>query len=233
MFKKILIANRGEIAVRIINTAKEMGIKTVAVYSDFDRYSMYTKLADEAYHIGESPAAKSYLLADKIIEVAKLTGAEAIHPGYGFLSERAFFARMCAANNIKFIGPPHTAIDGLGSKTTAKQLAVKNKVPVVAGTESAIKDIDEAVSVAAKIGYPVMIKASAGGGGKGMRVVRSEADIESSLRMAQNEARASFGDDSVFIAKYVDSPRHIEFQVLVDEHGNAVHLGERECSMQR
>ncbi|MCI0472834.1 MAG: acetyl-CoA carboxylase biotin carboxylase subunit [Ignavibacteria bacterium] len=233
MFKKILIANRGEIAVRIINTAKEMGIKTVAVYSDFDRHSMYTKLADEVYHIGESPAAKSYLLADKIIEVAKQTGAEAIHPGYGFLSERAFFARMCAANNIKFIGPPHTAIDGLGSKTTAKQLAVKNKVPVVAGTESVIKDMDEAKSIAAKIGYPVMIKASAGGGGKGMRVVRSEADIEGSLRMAQNEARASFGDDSVFIEKYVDSPRHIEFQVLVDEHGNAVHLGERECSMQR
>ena len=233
MFKKILIANRGEIAVRIINTAREMGIKTVAVYSDFDRYSLYTKLADEAYHIGESPAAKSYLLADRIIDVAKKSGAEAIHPGYGFLSERAVFARACAAANIKFIGPPHTAIDDLGSKTKAKQLAIKNNIPVVAGTNSAIQDIKEAKSIAKKIGFPVMIKASAGGGGKGMRVVRAEEELEASIRMAQNEARSSFGDESVFIEKYVDSPKHIEFQVLVDEHGNAVHLGERECSMQR
>jgi acetyl-CoA carboxylase biotin carboxylase subunit len=233
MFKKILIANRGEIAVRIINTAREMGIKTVAVYSDFDKYSIYTKLADEAYHIGESPAAKSYLLADRIIEVAKLSGAEAIHPGYGFLSERAVFARACAAANIKFIGPPHTAIDDLGSKTKAKQLAIKNNIPVVEGTNSAIQDIEEAKSIAKKIGFPVMIKASAGGGGKGMRVVRAEEELEASIRMAQNEARSSFGDESVFIEKYVDSPKHIEFQVLVDEHGNAVHLGERECSMQR
>jgi len=233
MFKKILIANRGEIAVRIINTAREMGIKTVAVYSDFDRYSMYAKLADEAYHIGESPAAKSYLLADRILEVAKKSGAEAIHPGYGFLSERGFFAKMCEDSGIRFIGPSHTAIEDLGSKTKAKQLAVKNNVPVVAGTEHAIKDLEEAKTVAVKIGFPIMIKASAGGGGKGMRVVRSVDELESSLRMAQNEARASFGDDSVFIEKYVDSPRHIEFQILVDEHGNAVHLGERECSMQR
>jgi len=233
MFKKILIANRGEIAVRIINTAREMGIKTVAVYSDFDRYSLYTKLADEAYHIGESPAAQSYLLADKIIDVAKKSGAEAIHPGYGFLSERAVFARACASANIKFIGPPHTAIDDLGSKTKAKQLAIKNNIPVVAGTNSAVQDIEEAKSIAQKIGFPVMIKASAGGGGKGMRVVRAEEELEASIRMAQNEARSSFGDESVFIEKYVDSPKHIEFQVLVDEHGNAVHLGERECSMQR
>jgi acetyl-CoA carboxylase biotin carboxylase subunit len=233
MFKKILIANRGEIAVRIINTAREMGVKTVAVYSDFDRYSLYTKLADEAYHIGESPAAQSYLLADKIIDVAKKSGAEAIHPGYGFLSERAVFARACASANIKFIGPPHTAIDDLGSKTKAKQLAIKNNIPVVAGTNSAVQDIEEAKSIAQKIGFPVMIKASAGGGGKGMRVVRAEEELEASIRMAQNEARSSFGDESVFIEKYVDSPKHIEFQVLVDEHGNAVHLGERECSMQR
>lgn len=233
MFKKILIANRGEIAVRIINTAREMGIKTVAVYSDFDRYSLYTKLADEAYHIGESPAAQSYLIAERIIDVAKKTGAEAIHPGYGFLSERAVFARACAAANIKFIGPPHTAIDDLGSKTKAKQLAIKNNIPVVEGTNSAVQDIAEAVSIAKKIGFPVMIKASAGGGGKGMRVVKTEEDLEASIRMAQNEARSSFGDESVFIEKYVDSPKHIEFQVLVDEHGNAVHLGERECSMQR
>ncbi len=233
MFKKILIANRGEIAVRIINTAREMGIKTVAVYSDFDRYSLYTKLADEAFHIGESPAAQSYLIAERIIDVAKKSGAEAIHPGYGFLSERAVFARACAAANIKFIGPPHTAIDDLGSKTKAKQLAIKNNIPVVEGTNSAVQDIGEAISIAKKIGFPVMIKASAGGGGKGMRVVKAEEELEASIRMAQNEARSSFGDESVFIEKYVDSPKHIEFQVLADEHGNAVHLGERECSMQR
>jgi acetyl-CoA carboxylase, biotin carboxylase subunit len=233
MIKKILIANRGEIAVRIITTAKEMGIKTVAVYSDFDRYSLYTKLADEAYYIGESPASKSYLLADKIINVAKKSGSDAIHPGYGFLSERGMFAKMCLDENIKFIGPPHNAIENLGSKTKAKQLAIKHKVPVVSGTEKAVVDIEEAKGIAKNIGYPVMIKASAGGGGKGMRVVKTEEELESSLRMAQNEARSSFGDDSVFIEKYVDSPRHIEFQILVDEHGNAVHLGERECSMQR
>lgn len=233
MIKKILIANRGEIAVRIITTAKEMGIKTVAVYSDFDRYSLYAKLADEAYHIGESPASKSYLLADKIINAAKKSGSDAIHPGYGFLSERGMFAKMCLDENIKFIGPPHTAIENLGSKTKAKQLAIKHKVPVVSGTEKAVTDIGEAKRIAGEIGFPVMIKASAGGGGKGMRVVKSEDELESSLRMAQNEARSSFGDDSVFIEKYVDSPRHIEFQILVDEHGNAVHLGERECSMQR
>jgi acetyl-CoA carboxylase, biotin carboxylase subunit len=233
MIKKILVANRGEIAVRIITTAKEMGMKTVAVYSDFDRYSLYTKLADEAYYIGESPASKSYLLADKIINVAKKSGSDAIHPGYGFLSERSIFAKMCLDEKIKFIGPPHTAIENLGSKTKAKQLAIKHKVPVVSGTEKAVVDFDEAKKIAKNISYPVMIKASAGGGGKGMRVVKTEEELESSLRMAQNEARSSFGDDSVFIEKYVDSPRHIEFQILVDEHGNAVHLGERECSMQR
>ncbi len=233
MIKKILIANRGEIAVRIITTAKEMGIKTVAVYSDFDKYSLYTKLADEVYHIGESPASKSYLLAEKIISIAKKSGSDAIHPGYGFLSERSIFAKMCLDENIKFIGPHHTAIENLGSKTKAKQLAVKHKVPVVSGTERAITDFEEAQKIADDIGYPVMIKASAGGGGKGMRVVKTEEELESSLRMAQNEARSSFGDDSVFIEKYVDSPRHIEFQILVDEYGNAVHLGERECSMQR
>ncbi len=233
MIKKILIANRGEIAVRIITSAKEMGIKTVAVYSDFDRYSLYTKLADEAYHIGESPASQSYLIAERIIEVAKKSGADAIHPGYGFLSERGMFPRMCAENGIKFIGPTPEAIEKLGSKTHAKQLAVANKVPVVAGMDKAVVDLAEVKKIAHSIGYPIMIKASAGGGGKGMRVVKSELELESSLRMAQNEARSSFGDDSVFIEKYVDSPRHIEFQILLDEHGNAVHLGERECSMQR
>lgn len=233
MIKKILIANRGEIAVRIINTAREMGIKTVAVYSDFDKYSLYAKLADEAYYIGESQPTKSYLVAEKIIEVAKRSKADAIHPGYGFLSERSFFAKMCEDEGIKFIGPSHKAIENLGSKTKAKELAVKNHVPVVDGTEKAIKDLKEAITIAHRIGFPIMIKASAGGGGKGMRVVKSENELESSLRMAQNEARSAFGDDSVFIEKYVDSPRHIEFQILVDEYGNAVHLGERECSMQR
>ncbi|MBS1518425.1 MAG: acetyl-CoA carboxylase biotin carboxylase subunit [Bacteroidetes bacterium] len=233
MFKKILIANRGEIAVRIISTAKEMGIKTVAVYSDFDRYSLFTKLADEAFHLGESPSSKSYLLADKIIDIAKKTGAEAIHPGYGFLSERGFFAKMCEDNGIKFIGPGYKAIDILGSKTDAKGLALKNNVPVVPGTDKPLQDMNKIKSIAADIGYPVLIKASAGGGGKGMRVVNEEADIESSLRMAQSEAKSSFGDDSVFIEKYIVNPRHIEFQILADEHGNVIHLGERECSMQR
>ncbi|MGB9696160.1 MAG: acetyl-CoA carboxylase biotin carboxylase subunit [Ignavibacteria bacterium] len=233
MIKKILIANRGEIAVRIINTAREMGIKTVAVYSDFDRYSLYAKLADEAYYIGESPPTKSYLLAERIIDVAKHSQADAIHPGYGFLSERSFFAKMCQDEGVKFIGPSHKAIENLGSKTKAKELAIKNQVPVVTGTEKAIKDLNEAITVAHQVGFPIMIKASAGGGGKGMRVVKNENELESSLRMAQNEARSAFGDDSVFIEKYVDSPRHIEFQILVDEYGNAVHLGERECSMQR
>jgi len=233
MFKKILVANRGEIAVRIISTAKEMGIKTVAVYSDFDKYSLYTKIADEAYHIGESAASRSYLLGDKLIDVAKKSGCSGIHPGYGFLSEREIFAKMCSDNGIKFIGPSAEAIENLGSKTHAKQLAIANDVPVVPGTDKAIKDLAEAKEIAKKIGYPVMIKASAGGGGKGMRVVRIEEELESSLRMAQNEARSSFGDDSVFIEKYIDAPRHIEFQILIDEYGNAVHLGERECSMQR
>jgi acetyl-CoA carboxylase biotin carboxylase subunit len=233
MFKKILIANRGEIAVRIITAAKEMGIKTAAVFSDFDRFSLYARIADEAYYIGESPASKSYLLADKIIETAKEAGCDAIHPGYGFLSERGSFAKLCEDNGIKFIGPSSGAIENLGSKTRAKEIAVKNNVPVVPGVEKPISDLQEALSIAANVGYPLLIKASAGGGGKGMRIVRDEKDFESSLRMSQNEARASFGDDSVFIEKYVENGRHIEIQVLADEHGNVVHLGERECSMQR
>jgi acetyl-CoA carboxylase biotin carboxylase subunit len=233
LFKKILIANRGEIAVRVINTAREMGIKTIAVYSDFDKNSLYVRLADEAYHIGESPAAKSYLIADKILEVAKQSGAEAIHPGYGFLSERSYFAEMCEKSGIKFIGPSSKAIDFLGSKTNAKKIAVDAKVPTVPGTVNSLKDFTEAKDIAKKIGYPVLIKASAGGGGKGMRIVLTENELESMFRMAQNEARSSFGDDSVFIEKYILAPRHIEFQILADEHGSVIHLGERECSMQR
>lgn len=233
MFKKILIANRGEIAVRIITAAREMGIKTVAVYSDFDKYSMFTKLADEVFHIGESPASKSYLLADKIVEAAKKSGAEAIHPGYGFLSERSFFAKLCNDNGIKFIGPDHKAIELLGNKTDAKVLAVNNNVPVVPGTEKPVKDLSQIKKIASEISYPILIKASAGGGGKGMRVVNIESELEGALRVAQSEAKSSFGDDSVFIEKYIESPRHIEFQMLADEHGNVIHLGERECSMQR
>jgi len=233
VFKKILIANRGEIAVRIINTAREMGIKTVAVYSEFDRYSLFARKADEAYFIGNSPASESYLLADKIIEVAKKSGAEAIHPGYGFLSERAYFAKLCKENGIKFIGPAPEAIALLGSKTNAKEIAAKAKVPTVPGTNHALVSVEEAKQIAEKIGYPILIKASAGGGGKGMRVVNKAEDLESSMTMAQNEARSSFGDDSVFIEKYVLNPRHIEVQILADVHGNVVHLGVRECSMQR
>lgn len=219
--------------MRIITTAKEMGIITVAVYSDFDKYSLFTKIADEAYHLGESVSSKSYLNAEKIIEVAKRSGAEAIHPGYGFLSERGFFAKLCEENGIKFIGAGHKAIDLLGSKTEAKRLAIKNKVPVVPGTESPLQDNSEIRKIAKKIGYPILIKASAGGGGKGMRIVKEESDIESSLHLAQGEALSSFGDDSVFIEKYIESPRHVEIQILADEYGNVVHLGERECSMQR
>ncbi len=233
MFRKILIANRGEIAVRIINTAREMGIKTVTVYSDFDEYSLYTKLSDESYHIGESPASKSYLMADKIIETAKISGAEAIHPGYGFLSERSFFAKLCSDNGIEFIGPDHNAIELLGSKTDAKTLAINNKVPVVPGSGKPLTDISEIRKIAKEVGYPVLIKASAGGGGKGMRIVRSENEIEEALRIARSEAKSSFGDDSIFVEKYIDVPRHIEFQILADKHGNVIHLGERECSMQR
>jgi len=233
LFKKILIANRGEIAVRIITAAKEMEIKTVAVYSDFDRFSLFAKLADEAYHIGESPSSKSYLCAEKIINAAKLSGCDAIHPGYGFLSERSFFSKLCSENKIKFIGPDYKSIELLGSKTDAKSLAIKNNVPVVPGTERPLTDISEIKKIAKEIGYPVLLKASAGGGGKGMRVVNSESEIESSLSMSQREALASFGDDSVFIEKYIESPRHIEFQILADESGNVIHLGERECSMQR
>jgi acetyl-CoA carboxylase biotin carboxylase subunit len=233
MIKKILIANRGEIAVRIITTAKEMGIATVAVYSDFDRYSLYTRLADEAYHIGPSPAKESYLLADKIIETAKKSGADAIHPGYGFLSERSYFAKMCAENGIKFIGPSAEAIEMLGDKTKAKVLAAKNDVPTVPGTDDPIVNLEEGKKIADSTGYPVLIKAAAGGGGKGMRIVKTSDEFESALRMSQNEARSSFGDESVFIEKYVVGGRHIEFQILADEHGNAMHLGERECSMQR
>ncbi|HCA43057.1 MAG TPA: acetyl-CoA carboxylase biotin carboxylase subunit, partial [Bacteroidetes bacterium] len=233
MLKKILIANRGEIAVRIINTAHEMGIQTVSIFSEFDKNSLFTRLSDESYYIGNSPASESYLKAESIIEIAKKTGCDGIHPGYGFLSERSFFAELCEKSGIKFIGPSHQAIDFLGSKTNAKKIAAETNVPTVPGTINPLKDYKEAEKIASEIGYPVLIKASAGGGGKGMRVVNNKDEMESLFRMAQNESKASFGDDKIFLEKYILNPRHIEFQILADEYGNVIHLGERECSMQR
>lgn len=233
LLKKILIANRGEIAVRIINTAHEMGIQTVSIFSEFDKNSLFTRLSDESYYIGNSPASESYLKAESIIEIAKKTGCDGIHPGYGFLSERSFFAESCEKSGIKFIGPSHQAIDFLGSKTNAKKIAAETNVPTVPGTINPLKNFKEAEKIASEIGYPVLIKASAGGGGKGMRVVNNKDEMESLFRMAQNESKASFGDDKIFLEKYILNPRHIEFQILADEYGNVIHLGERECSMQR
>ncbi len=233
MFDKILIANRGEIACRIIHTAKKMSIKTVAVFSDADRDSKHVKMADEAYHIGGSASADSYLKADVIIDVAKKTGAQAIHPGFGFLSENASFVAAVEAAGIVFIGPDSHAIEVMGDKIESKKWAVKAGVSTVPGTADAVTSIDEAASAAAEIGYPVMVKASAGGGGKGMRVVESADLLEEGMNAAMNEARNAFGDDRVFIEKFVVKPRHIEIQVLADGKGGAAYLGERECSIQR
>ncbi|MCJ9429259.1 acetyl-CoA carboxylase biotin carboxylase subunit [Kordiimonas marina] len=233
MFNKILIANRGEIACRVIKTARRMGIKTVAVYSDADADALHVEMADEAVHIGPPAAAESYLLADKILQAAKDTGAEAIHPGYGFLSERAEFVKAVQAAGIAFIGPDPKAIDAMGDKITSKKLAAEAGVSTVPGYMGIIKDADEAVKIASEIGYPVMLKASAGGGGKGMRIAFSDEEAHEGFISAQNEARSSFGDDRVFIEKFVEEPRHIEIQVLGDKHGNVIYLGERECSIQR
>lgn len=231
--KKILVANRGEIALRVMRTAKEMGIKTVAVFSEADRKALHVRYADEAVCIGPAASSQSYLQMDTIIDVAKRLGADAIHPGYGFLSENATFAQKVKDAGITFIGPTPEAMQVMGSKLGAKQAVEKFNVPMVPGTKEAITDIAEAKKVAAQIGYPVLIKASAGGGGKGMRVVEKENDFEEQIRLAQSEAKSAFGDDSVFIERYVGAPRHIEFQVLGDTHGNIVHLFERECSIQR
>ena len=233
MFSKILIANRGEIACRIIKTARKMNIATVAVYSDADANTPHVKMADEAYHIGGSASADSYLKADKIIEVAKQTGAEAIHPGFGFLSENAAFVAAVEAAGIAFIGPASYAIEVMGDKIESKKLAGDAGVSCVPGTPDAVSDIEEATKAAAEIGYPVMVKASAGGGGKGMRVIETEAELADGMRAAMNEARNAFGDDRVFIEKFVVRPRHIEIQILADGKGGAVYLGERECSIQR
>jgi propionyl-CoA carboxylase alpha chain len=233
MFKKILIANRGEIACRIIRTAKKMGIATVAVYSDADARAPFVLMADEAVHIGPSPASQSYLLADKIIAACKATGAEAVHPGYGFLSERTSFAEALAAEGIAFIGPPVNAIAAMGDKIESKKLAMKAGVNVVPGFVGEIDDTEHAVRIAAEIGYPVMMKASAGGGGKGMRLAYSEADVREGFEATKREGLASFGDDRVFIEKFILNPRHIEIQILGDQHGNILYLNERECSIQR
>jgi len=233
MFTKILIANRGEIACRVIKTAKKMGIATVAVYSDADRDAVHVEMADEAVHIGPPPTAQSYLLADKIIEACKQTGAEAVHPGYGFLSERASFCAALEKEGIVFIGPKPKAIEAMGDKIESKKFANAAKVSTVPGYLGVIDDADHAERIAGEIGYPVMIKASAGGGGKGMRIAWDESEVRDGFARARSEARSSFGDDRVFIEKFVVDPRHIEIQVLADAHCNAIYLGERECSIQR
>ncbi|WP_321324982.1 acetyl/propionyl/methylcrotonyl-CoA carboxylase subunit alpha [uncultured Parasphingorhabdus sp.] len=233
LFKKILIANRGEIACRVIRTAQKMGIKTVAVYSDADARSPHVRMADEAVHIGPSPAAESYLIAEKIIQACKDTGAEAVHPGYGFLSERTSFAQELADNDIAFIGPPPNAIAAMGDKIESKKLAEKAGVSVVPGHIGEIDDTEHAVRISSEIGYPVMMKASAGGGGKGMRLAWNEKDVREGFEATKREGLASFGDDRVFIEKFIEQPRHIEIQVLGDKHGNVIYLGERECSIQR
>ncbi|MBP4141710.1 acetyl-CoA carboxylase biotin carboxylase subunit [Flavobacterium sp. P4023] len=231
--KKILVANRGEIAIRVMKTAQKMGIKTVAIYSTADRNAPHVKFADEAVWIGESPSNESYLLGSKIIEVAKNLNVDAIHPGYGFLSENADFAEECENNNIIFIGPKSKAIRVMGSKLAAKDAVKEYNIPMVPGVDEAITDIDKAKQEAKTIGFPILIKASAGGGGKGMRVVETESDFESQMNRAISEAVAAFGDGSVFIEKYVASPRHIEIQIMADSHGNILYLFERECSIQR
>ncbi len=233
MFKKILIANRGEIACRVIKTAKKMGIKTVAVYSDADKDALHVQLADEAVHIGEAPSAKSYLQIDRIVKACKQTKAEAVHPGYGFLSENRKFQEALAKAKITFIGPDAHAIEAMGDKIESKKLAVKAGVSVVPGFNGVIKDVAHAMKIAKDVGYPVMIKASAGGGGKGMRIARNEGEVREGFERATSEAKSSFGDDRVFIERYIEQPRHIEIQVLADRKGNTVYLGERECSIQR
>ncbi len=232
MIKKVLVANRGEIAIRVMRSCREMGITSVAVYSEADRSSMHVRYADEAYFIGPSASAESYLVIDKIIDAAKQSGADAIHPGYGFLSENATFANRCKKEGIIFIGPSSYAIKTMGDKITARKTMVKAGIPVVPGSDM-ITDEKDAIKKIKAIGLPVMVKASAGGGGKGMRLIEKEKEILNSIRAAQSEARASFGDDTIYIEKYIQSPHHIEFQILGDSHGNVIHLFERECSVQR
>ena len=233
MFEKILIANRGEIACRVIKTARKMGIKTVAVYSDADKHALHVQMADEAVHIGPPPANQSYIIIDKIMDAIKQTGAQAVHPGYGFLSENPKFAQALEAAGVAFIGPPVGAIEAMGDKITSKKLAAEAGVSTVPGYMGLIEDADDAVKISNQVGYPVMIKASAGGGGKGMRVAWNDAEAREGFQSSKNEAASSFGDDRIFIEKFVTQPRHIEIQVLADSHGNTIYLNERECSIQR
>ena len=231
--KKVLIANRGEIARRVLRTLKKMDIRSVAIYSDADANAPHVLEADEAVYVGKSPSAESYLQQDKIIQICKDLGVDGVHPGYGFLSENAGFARQLKANGIKLIGPSPESMEVMGDKLSAKQAVKSYNVPLVPGVDEAISDVPAAKKIAAEVGYPILIKASAGGGGKGMRLVQNEAEFEEQMTLAQNEARSSFGDDAVFIEKFVDQPRHIEIQVFADQQGNAVYLFERECSVQR
>ena len=233
MFKKILIANRGEIACRVIRTARRMGITTVAVYSDADADALHVRMADEAVHIGPAPAARSYLRAENIVAACRETGAEAVHPGYGFLSENAEFCRILARENIVFIGPPEEAITAMGDKMTSKRIAMEAGVSTIPGHDGIIADVDQAVRVAEEIGYPVMLKASAGGGGKGMRMAWNEEECRQGFARAASEAMTSFGDDRMLIEKFIEQPRHVEIQIMADAHGNVIYLGERECSLQR
>lgn len=233
MIEKVLIANRGEIAVRIIRACRELGIATVAIYSEADSGALHTRLADEAVCIGPAPSNKSYLNIKNILEAACLTGADSIHPGFGFLSENAKFAKMCEESNIKFIGPSSKVIDLMGNKSHAKELMKTAGIPVVPGSEGHLKNYEEAKQIAREIGYPVMLKASNGGGGKGIRLVNSEEELETAYNLVKQEAKVSFNEDELYMEKFIENPRHVEIQVLADEYGNGVHLGERDCSMQR
>ena len=233
MINKILIANRGEIAVRIIRACKEMNIKTVAVYSEVDKDAMHVKLADEAICIGPANSSKSYLNFKNIIEAANITGADAIHPGFGFLSENSQFAKICEESNIKFIGPNYRVIELMGNKSNAKELMKNAGVPVVPGSDGSVKGLKDAIKIANEIGYPIMLKAAAGGGGKGIRIVNIPEELESNYNIVKQEAKLSFNDDEIYIEKFVKNPRHVEIQILADEHGNVIHLGERDCSIQR
>ncbi len=233
MLKKVLVANRGEIAVRIIRACRELNIKTVAIYSEADKEALHTRLADEAICVGPSIPTKSYLNVKNILEAACITGADSIHPGFGFLSENANFAKMCEETGLKFIGPSYKVIELMGNKSNSKELMKKAGVPVIPGSEGSIKGIIEAQKIAKQIGYPIILKAAAGGGGKGIRIVEKEEEIENAYNIVKQEAKNSFNDDEIYIEKYIQNPRHVEIQILADEHGNIVHLGERDCSIQR